>query len=304
MKRPHWRLTAMLRLAAALVSLAVTVEMPRAEPAAIVPSTGIGHADDRLTVEVRGTGPDVILIPGLATGRDVWEEQVKRLEGRYRLHLVQLSGFGGQPAGANSTGPILAPAVDALERYIAANGLRQPAVIGHSMGGLLALLLSEKCPSCLGRLMLVDTLPFLPALQDATATPASMTPLAAGMRDRIIAQSDADFAKAEQQTVARLVKNPDRRANVAGWAMASDRSVVARSMYDVMTTDTRPLLANLRVPLTVIYAAASPRAAETYAAAYATVAKHRLVGIDDAYHFIMLDQPDAFADALSRFLGG
>ena len=94
---------------------------------------------DRLSVEVIGSGPDVILIPGLASTSDVWARTANRLDDRYRVHLVSIRGFGNVPAGANVDGALVAPVAAELRRYIASQGLRRPAVIGHSMGGLVAL---------------------------------------------------------------------------------------------------------------------------------------------------------------------
>jgi pimeloyl-ACP methyl ester carboxylesterase len=52
---------------------------------------------DRITVTVRGKGPDVLLIPGLTCSTAVWDATAKRLEGHYRLHLVQVAGFASAP---------------------------------------------------------------------------------------------------------------------------------------------------------------------------------------------------------------
>lgn len=89
---------------------------------------------DRITVTVQGKGPDVLLIPGLACSRAVWDATVAHLGGRYRLHLVQVAGFAGSPARANAQGLILQPTVDALDAYIKTNHLKAPLVIGDSIG--------------------------------------------------------------------------------------------------------------------------------------------------------------------------
>src|SRR5580704_11608041 len=98
-----------------------------------------------ITVIDAGTAgkPDVVLIPGMASSRAVWDAEVKLLAPNYRLHLVQVNGFGGVPAGGNATGAILPGVVEDLHVYIEAQPMH-PAVIGHSMGGLLALMLADK----------------------------------------------------------------------------------------------------------------------------------------------------------------
>src|SRR6516165_10547886 len=72
-------------------------------------SSGADNVADRITVTVRGRGPDVMLIPGLACSNAVWDATAKHLESRYRLHLVQVAGFAGSPARGNANGAIVQP---------------------------------------------------------------------------------------------------------------------------------------------------------------------------------------------------
>src|SRR5688500_18668720 len=72
----------------------------------------------RFSVQVRGNGPDVILIPGLTSGRTVWNGTVAAVPG-YRYHLLQVAGFAGEPARGNEEGAVVAPLADEIARYIA-----------------------------------------------------------------------------------------------------------------------------------------------------------------------------------------
>ena len=58
------------------------------------PSQPVPVADERISVKVEGTGPDVILIPGLASSREVWRATADRLKATHRVHLVQLDQDG------------------------------------------------------------------------------------------------------------------------------------------------------------------------------------------------------------------
>lgn len=79
---------------------------------------------DRISIAARGSGPDVILIPGLTGHREEWwGDVVETLDDRYRLHLVQVNGFAGTAPGANVEGPVSAPASRARER--SADGRRR-----------------------------------------------------------------------------------------------------------------------------------------------------------------------------------
>src|SRR5688572_19942867 len=64
--------------------------------AAILASPAIAQPR-AFSVTVEGKGPDVILIPGLMSGRHVWDRTVADLGGKYRVHRLQLAGFAGEP---------------------------------------------------------------------------------------------------------------------------------------------------------------------------------------------------------------
>src|SRR5687768_692280 len=120
-----------------------------------------GFISDRISVVTRGTGPDIILVPGLASHRDVWAGVADTLDDRYRLHLVQVNGFASAAPGANADGPVSAPVAEELDRYIRESSLARPAIIGHSMGGTIGMMLAARHPGSVGRLMVVDMVPFM-----------------------------------------------------------------------------------------------------------------------------------------------
>jgi pimeloyl-ACP methyl ester carboxylesterase len=281
-------------LIAGFVAFHLTVAM--AEPEA-----------DRITVTVRGAGPDVILIPGLACSSAVWDATAAHLEGHYRLHIVQVAGFAGSASNANAQGPIIQPTVDAIDGYIKANKLSAPKVIGHSLGGLMGLMLALQHPEDVGKLMIVDSLPFYGVLFGASDA-AAAAPQAAAMRDAILGESQEAYAQGERGFLGSLVKSPDGLKAATGWAIASDKSVVARAMYEDATTDLRTRLHEIKTPVTMLYpfdpsAGYSQAAVDgLYQGAFSSLPNKTLVRIDHSYHFIMFDQPDVFAARVDAFL--
>jgi pimeloyl-ACP methyl ester carboxylesterase len=262
---------------------------------------------DRITVTVQGKGPDMVLIPGLASSSAVWDAMAKQLENRFRLHIIQVAGFAGSPARANAKGAVLQPIVDAIDAYIKTNKLKSPKIIGHSLGGLMGLMLADQHPEDVGKLMIVDSLPFGGVLVGANNV-AAVTPQAAAMRDYMLAESQDAYAQGERQFIPNLVKSPECRKVVIGWAIASDKSVVARAMYEDMTTDLRPDLSKIKTPVTVLYPwdalSGFPHEAtdKLYRDNFASLPNKTLVCIDDSFHFIMLDQPQKFAAQVDAFL--
>lgn len=290
--------------------------MPRAHIFAVIMAIlaalgvfgGRAHAADRMTVTVTGKGPDVVLIPGLASSSAVWDATVKQLSTSHRVHVVQVAGFAGAPVGGNAEGPVVEPLVEAVDAYIKANKLSSPAIIGHSMGGFTGLLLAQRHPEDVGRLMIVDSLPFFALLFSPTATVDGVKPQAAAMRDAAIAMSPEAFANQQAMAAPRYVKSPEGQALMLAWSKASSQSVVGRAMYDLLTTDARPGLGAVKAPTTLLYpydpAMGAPvtMIEKIYTDAYAGLPGVTLKRVDDSRHFIMLDQPKAFAEAVETFL--
>ncbi len=289
-------------LGAGAVAFAVRAE---AAPAQAAPA----FVSDRLSVEVIGAGPDVILIPGFASSREVWRAEAERLKGSHRVHLVQLAGFAGEP-WSHGDGPFLPPMLDELARYIGAAGLERPAVIGHSMGGLTGLLLAQAHPELVGRVMSVDSLPFFSALFGPQVTVETARPYADQTAAALRAPGDEDVFRAQQaQTAATMARDPAVREKMVAWSMASDRRAMAAAMHDVMTTDARPGLPAMTTPVWALYAADAdggppPAMAEAlWTREYAALPGVRLIRVDDSRHFIMADQPQRFAELVDQFLG-
>jgi len=264
------------------------------------------EAFDRFTVETVGTrGPDVILIPGLATPREVFRPLAERLKGKARLHLVELRGFAAGDPGPNAQGGAIAGLIDGLATYIETHHLEHALVIGHSLGGLAALELAERHPAGLDRVMIVEALPYSGIMVGGpSATVESITPQATTMRDGMLAAAAAGRA---MPAATNLALSDAGKAKITQWATAVDLRSVAHAVYDDLTMDARPGLASLQVPITIVYAwdgqrLTAEQADQLYKAVYATVPHATLVPVAQSGHFVMLDQPEAFDRAVDAFL--
>ena len=247
----------------------------------------------RFSVQVHGTGPDVIMIPGLTAGRDVWQATARALPG-YRYHLIQVAGFAGEPSRGNARGAVVAPVADEIARYIVDRRLERPAIVGHSMGGTVAMLIGARRPELVGRIMVVDMLPQPAGLVGGTA--ADLGPMADSLRGILNSEAGRNLF-----TSLMTSFNPAERSN-----RRSDPDVVARSMQELARIDLSNDLRRMRPPLTVVYASPDARGQaavqRSYTSAYSVKPGVRLVRIDNSGHMIMIDQPVRFRQALSDFL--
>ena len=299
---PAKTLRAFILAAAVGFSAASIVSPAQAEPAR---AEAPAFVSDRLSVEVMGQGPDVVLIPGFASSRDVWRPLAERLSATHRVHLVQLAGFAGEP-WSHGDGAFVQPAVDDLARYAAT--LNKPAIIGHSMGGLAGLMLAQQHPEAVGRVMSVDSLPFFSAMFGPTATVEGAKSFADQAATAILGADEAGFRQQQEQTAVGMMKSEAARPAMVEWSMTSDRQAMASAIREVMTTDARPGLAAMTTPVWAVYAAdanggvSAAMADAVWGREYAALPGAKLVRVDDARHFIMVDQPERLGVLVDEFL--
>lgn len=306
----------MKRFALALAALALTSTAACAQtaPGAAHPAGGHGHVhadfdSGRFHVRVEGEGRDIILIPGLTSSPEVWEPLVERLEGDWRVHILHVQGFAGAPAKDNAEGPVSAPVAEDIARYIEEQGLEDVVVIGHSMGGTIAMMLAARHPDLVDRLVVIDMIPFMGnVFGGANATPESVAPIADQIAAGMVNSTPEQWRASSTASITGMVQTESLRAGPIEDSVNSDPVVAGHAMRELIVTDLRPELASITAPTEVIYVTfngpgMSPEVTDAiYAASYANLEGVELKRIDDSAHFIMLDQPDALAAAINAFL--
>ena len=299
--------TIALRLAAAVLAPLAILQPNTGHCAPAAAASTAEVRMDHISVTETGKGSPVILIPGLSSPRAVWDGVAPELAKTHRVILVQVNGFAGDDAGANLKPGLLDGIVGDLHSYIAQHKLQGAAVVGHSMGGLVGLMLAKAQPGDVGKLMIVDSLPWYGMLFGPGATVDAVKPQAAAMRDRFAASYGKPDAAANQAMAARFALRPDAQAKVADWMGQTDVRVSAEAMYEDMITDLRGDMGKIATPITMLYptSAALPKAVAEplYTAAYKDAPHATLVEVPDSAHFIMLDQPAVFLKAVTAFAG-
>ncbi|UGB38543.1 alpha/beta fold hydrolase [Frateuria soli] len=292
-----------LRLAA--LALAVgTAGLAARDARAAAPEHGI-------TVTVVGEGRPVLMIPGLNSGADTWKETCAALQADHVQCLIaQLPGFAGQPAIASEH--YLDDISQGLLDYLDRHRLTHPVVVGHSLGGVVALKMAIARPRAIAKLVIVDALPFLPGAQNPAATAQAMQPVVAGLKAQMLKADDAAYRAQAEATARGMVHDPARVAQIVGWGMASDRATTAQAMGEMMTTDLRPALGAIEAPTLVLgswaayapYGATRDSTAQLFRNQYARLDGVRVEMSQAGYHFLMWDDPKWLQAQLRGFIDG
>ena len=290
-------------------ALVVCVSLLAPVPALAAPAPAIRYDSPVLRVEVTGKGQPMVLIPGLTCPADVWRETVARYSTRFQCHAVTFGGFAGRP---RFEGPFLDTARDTLLAYLRRERLSRPVIVGHSLGGVLALELAAAAPDAIGPLVIVDALPFLGGAGDTAATAASARQAMEPMWQMMRGQTQEAYAAYQQKApyLKNMVAPGPNYDRVVQWAVSSDRIAVADAMLDVASRDLRGRLPGMRSPVLVLGSwygmkAFSTREAveATFRRQYAGTPRWTLAMADTARHFIMLDAPEWTWNQMDAFLG-
>ena len=289
------RILTLIVAAAVVVTTALALQSARAGDAPVKSS---------FVVKVIGKGPPVILIPGFSCSGAVWDDTVAHLKDRYQCHILTLAGFAGQP---RIPAPFLETVRNDLATYIRDQKLDHPVIIGHSLGGFLALWLASHDPDLPGPLIIVDSYPFLPASFMPTATVETTKPMAEQMR-AAMAVPQAQFVTNSERQVRAMVTKPADFDRIMTWVKTTDPLAGGDAMHDMFSHDLRGDIGKIKSPTLVLGTwiaykdyTTSEEVEGRIRKQYALLKNCKIV-MSETRHFIMFDDPQWFYQQVDAFL--
>ena len=250
------------------------------------------------SVEVRGSGKPVLMIPGLMSDARVWRPTADALSNQYQLHIISIAGFAGKPA---IEGALLPKVKQQLLNYIRNQRLDKPAVIGHSLGAFIAFDLASSAPEHIGTVIAVDGLPYLaPVFTRSSETTVAMMQQQAGfLRQQYQQMSTEQLRAMTAQGLFIQASSEDSQQQVLQMASESSPTAAGQAIYELLTTDLRSEVHRITSPVLLLGAAGAlssdaerDAAKVLYQQQISTIDQAKLVFNQQARHFIMLDQPD------------
>lgn len=253
-------------------------------------------------VRVIGKGTPIVMIPGFASSGEVWNETADHLKNNYELHILTLPGFAGQKAVAE-------PSLEALKNEIIAYAkdkkLKNPVLMGHSLGGFLSLAIASSAPDLFKKVIVVDGVPFFSALQNpaVTAEQAKMFMNRDALIKQFTAMSEDQLRKTAETTLKGMITDPKRIETAVEWEMKSDRKTMGNAFYEMSTTDLRNEISKITAPVLVLGSnyGTLDESKKILSEQYKNL-KNLTLKIADSKHFIMYDQPIWFYSETDQFL--
>lgn len=244
----------------------------------------------------------LIFIPALFCGSWQWNAQINKLSKEYNVLVVTLPGFGGRPMIEGDD--LMARAAQSLHELIADRHLRRPVVIGHSLGGTLAVYFAEHYPGDLTNLVTVEggypvasTQPARDAAVKKSATPYEGLP-----------QSEVG-AVARKQTLQYTITQKSDVNTVETLTANSKPAAIVEWLQAAISLDLTPGLKRITVPFTAIVPfdpdidpyqgfKTAAQKQDDYTRWVGKAVDGKVILITPSRHFVMFDQPERFEQAL------
>lgn len=251
--------------------------------------------------EVKKTGKgsqSLIFIPGFASSGEVWNETTAKFEKNFTCYTLTMAGFAGVKPEADAS---FADWEKAIASYIKDNKIEKPVIIGHSMGGGLALAIAADYPELVGKIVIVDTLPCLAALSNPAFTAKENNDCSSTIA-KLTSMTDDQFRQMQNQSIPRLLADTSMQETVIGWSMKSDRKIFAKMYCDFSNTDLREKIKNIQCPSLILlesfFINMKPMIEEQYKNLKNTNMQYASKGL----HFIMYDDKEWYFSQLNNFL--
>lgn len=308
---PRSSLSSIVALAALLcLGVVVAAPVPPTPPTVTPASTTLVGT---LKVEQHGSsGEPIILIPGLQGGSWVWQQTIDHLRKDHVVYAVTLAGFDGVPVPVGG-GNLFDRADASLLQLIKQDKIDKPVLVGHSLGGTLALRFASEHPALIAGVVAVDGLPIFPGTERVSAEQRQA--MATRMQQQMAAATPEQF-KAQSLAYMQKIGLVDQQVAMkyAPMNARSDIKASAQYMAEDLAFDGRADLKHAHVPILEISPYYAPDFSEPpmvmsekqktayYQSLLANAPDAKVVSITPSRHYVMLDQPQKFQQVLDGFL--
>jgi len=258
----------------------------------------LGFSQQAIQVTQRGQGEPILFLPGFANSSEVWTETLDHLGGTYQTHLIDYAGFNGL---SPIDGPWLPQVNQALVDYIQSKDLKQVTLVGHSLGGTLALYLAAELKDRIKEIIIVDALPHTAKLMFPNQTKFEYdNPYSTSL----LKMDPKAFEAMASQQVNMMVFSEEKRPQLVNWILNTDRKTYVQGYVDYLNFNATPFLEQIECPVLIMGATSygAEQSKKTYNDQYKGLKDYDLKMAPKSAHYIMYDQPNWFYEQLNLAL--
>ena len=255
----------------------------------------------KYSFEVKKTGKgeqSIIFIPGFASSGEVWNETITKFENEYICYSLTMSGFAGAEPQIN---PNFKNWVNSISEFIKDNKINKPILIGHSMGGGLALSVASDYPNLISKIIVVDGLPFLQSLSNPSFKSKEENDCSSTV-NQMMGMTNEQFYQTQKISIPRLLEDSTMHEKVLSWSVKSDRKTFAQMYCDFWNTDLREKIKSIECPSLILLESYFVNLKPSIEEQYKNLKNVDLQFANKGLHFIMFDDKEWYFRQLTNNL--
>lgn len=252
------------------------------------------------TVETIGKGKPIFYLPGFTISGSIWKETVENLNLKGKSYLFSYAGFNGNE-------PIEMPWYNNIKnsiiKYIKENNLNEIIIVGHSMGGNLAVNIASELPDNISKIVIVEALPCMREVMMPNV-PAESLFYESPYNKQMLEMDEQQFKGMASMMASNMTLNKEKVETLTNWILEADRKTWVYGYTDLLKLDLRNVLSKIKCE-TLIIGASFPDvkiAKKNYENQYSNLTNKKIVMASNSKHFVMFDQPKWFYETVNDFL--
>jgi pimeloyl-ACP methyl ester carboxylesterase len=255
----------------------------------------------KYSFEVQKTGKgeqSIIFIPGFASSGEVWNETITKFENEYICYSLTMSGFAGVEPQIS---PNFKNWVNSISEFIKDNKINKPILIGHSMGGGLALSVASDYPNLISKIIVVDGLPCLQSLSNPSFKSKEENDCSSTV-NQMMGMTNEQFYQMQKISIPRLLEDSTMHEKVLSWSVKSDRKTFAQMYCDFWNTDLREKIKSIECPSLILLESYFVNLKPSIEEQYKNLKNVDLQFANKGLHFIMFDDKEWYFRQLTNNL--
>ncbi|MGB3590219.1 MAG: alpha/beta hydrolase [Nonlabens sp.] len=267
--------------------------------ASIIMASPLGNAQS-IKATKYGSGNTLLLLPGFASSHHVFDHIIDTYKKDYEVIAIDYAGF----AGLNPVSFPWLPKIQDDLKILVENQRKPVTIIGHSMGGTIALWLAAQPDLAIDKTIIIDALPATGALMFPDYQPENII-YDNPYNQQQLALDKLKFDNLAQMMASNMARDSVSQILINNGITASDRKTYVYGYTDYLKLDVRPLLSQIKAPVHIL-AAGRPygkkQVVATIKKKYAFLGNYSLKIHPDSKHFIMYDEPVWLKKQLDKWL--
>jgi len=255
---------------------------------------------DAIKVETIGKGKPILFLPGFTVPGSIWKETIDNLNLKRKSYIFSYAGFNGNK-------PIKMPWYSTIKKsiieYIKVNNMYDIIIIGHSMGGNLAVDIAAELPSRVSKIVIVEALPCMREVMMPNV-PTENLYYDSPYNNQLLEMDGQQFKNMASMMSSNMTLNKEKMDSLTNWILEADRKTWVYGYTDLLKLDLRNVLSKVKCEA-LILGASFPDvkiAKKNYEDQYSNLTNKTIIMASNSKHFIMFDQPKWFYETINYFL--